>query len=476
MPTREELIALARLHPEKMVDLLLSIIKALEKRVQDLESRLNKNSANSHKPPSSDGYSKPAPKSLREKTDRKTGGQPGHPGQSLAFVKKPDRIVPHPLLDCPCGCGGSLREVQVLTHQKRQVFDLPTLALEVTEHQAEVKRCPRSGQIVTAPFPPQVTAPVQYGPHFNSLLVYWRTYQFLPFDRISQMCADFLGRRISESTIQSAINTAYDALTPFETTITNLLLQANILHADETGLRVEGKLHWLHVLSNPVLTWYGIHSKRGTQALTHFGHLPQFSGRLIHDCFKSYLLLPCLHGLCNSHLLRELKFLFEELYQGWARKMFLLLLAMHRFVARQKLRSSAPTKKQLARWIRRYDALLRQGRIDHPPLSPPAVRRRGRVAKTKTQNLLDRLEQQSKSVLAFLYDFSVPFSNNQAEQDIRMMKVQQKISGGFRTLKGAQQFARIRSYLSTARKNGVNILSAIADATNGHPFIPPTPS
>lgn len=479
LPTREELIALARVQPETVVDLLLAVIAAHEKRIRDLEtrlqeleSRLAKNSHNSSKPPSSDGYTKPAPKSLREKSDRPSGGQPGNPGQSLCFVDKPGHVVLHELLDCLCGCGGSLRDVKVHHHEKRQVFDLPQIQLEVTEHQAEVKRCPRSGEIVTAPFPLNVNAPVQYGSHFNALLVYWRDQQLLPFDRIAQMCADMLGRRISESTIQTAVEATALALVPFETHITAQLPQTDILHADETGLRVEGKLHWLHVLSNKVITWYGVHAKRGEEALSHFGHLAHFHGRLIHDCFKSYFDLVCLHALCNAHLLRELVFLFEQQGQRWARKMFLCLLAMHRCVKRHKARASPIPTETLRRWLNRYNALIAQGRLENPPLPPPPVKRRGRVAKTKAQNLLDRLDTHAESVLAFLYDPSVPFSNNQAEQDLRMIKVQQKISGGFRTFKGAQDFARIRSYLSTARKNNVNILSAISDAINGHPFLP----
>ena len=352
MQTRDELIALARLHPEVVVDELLALrtevaalrilVLSLQKKMEELESRLAKDSNNSHKPPSSDGYAKPAPKSLREKSDRPSGGQPGNPGQTLAFVDKPHHVVAHTLLDCPCGCGGSLRRVKVISIERRQVFELPLIRLEVTEHQAEVKRCPNSGQIVTAPFPPNVNAPVQYGSSFNALLVYWRDQQLLPFDRIAQMCADMFGRRVSEATIQAAVESTAVALVPFETHITAQISQAKIANADESGLRVEGKLHWLHVLSTAVITWYGVHAKRGQEALCHFGHLTHFTGRLIHDCFKPYFAYACLHGLCNAHLLRELTFLFEQQGQLWARKMFCLLLAMHRFVERQRARAVMP--------------------------------------------------------------------------------------------------------------------------------------
>lgn len=469
MWTREQLQPLARKEPNKLVELVL----ALQKRVQQLEAHLTLNSRNSSKPPSSDGYTKPAPKSERPKSNRKSGGQPGHNGNTLKPVKNPDHIIPHPLDICPCGCGGSLRNQPVLRYESRQVFDLPPLRLEVTEHRAEVKVCPRSGQEVCAPFPPGVAAPAQYSPRFLAWLVYCRVQQLLPLERIRQMCQDLFGQTLSTGTIQSACENTETRLLPFQSTVERLLRQAAVAHADETGLRVAGKLHWLHVLSTRLLTWYGVHTKRGNEAIEDFGLLLSFQGRLIHDCWSAYLGLKCKHGFCCAHLLRELTFLFEQLHQAWAGKLHDLFLDMHRFVAQQKAkRVSCLSPPQLASWRRRYNALITKGRTANPQPPAPKKRRRGRLKKSKPLNLLDRMEHHADSILAFLYDFRVPFSNNIAEQDIRMTKVQQKISGCFRTLEGAHTFAHVRSYISTLRKNHQDILAATADALCGRPFIP----
>lgn len=448
-------------------------VQQLLDRVRDLETRLSRNSQNSHQPPSTDGYTKPAPKSLRQKSGRRPGGQPGHGGHTLKAVETPDRVVVHPLTQCPCGCGGSLEHEPVLRHEKRQVFDLPPQKLEVTEHHAEVKVCPRSGREVCAEFPQEVTAPVQYGSRFKVWLVYLRHQQLVPLDRIRQMCADLFSHPVSEATVEAAIADTHESLEGFEADVTRQIEQAPIAHSDETGARVEGKLHWFHVVSTALLTWYGVHKKRGREAMESFGLLLRFKGRLIHDCLKSYFLLTCAHGLCNAHLLRELKFLYEEMHQAWAGRMYPLLIEMHRFAETRKGQGQEPTEAEIKAWRERYEALVQEGRAQNPLMPPPTgPPRRGRKKKTKAQNLLDRLENYADFVLAFLYDPKVPFTNNQAEQDFRMIKVQQKISGTFRTFKGARQFARIRSYTSTVRKHGHNVFQALTDAVSGHPFIP----
>jgi transposase len=481
--TREELLPIARSNPEALVDIILALQEevlalrrandALQKRVEVLEARLAQNSGNSSKPPSSDGYSKPDPKSLRKKSGRSPGGQSGHPGSSLAAVAKPDFIVVHRLKSCPCGCGADLHRGPVLRHETRQVFDLPPQRLVVTEHRCEVKLCPTSGREVWAAFPAGVNAPTQYGTRFNAWLVYLRGQQLIPLERISQMCADLFGRPVSEATVQAAVSAAYCALAPFEAKVADLVAQAPIAHADETGLRVAGKLHWLHVAGTKTLTWYGIHRKRGSEALQHFALLPRFTGRLIHDCLSAYFDLSCLHGLCNAHLLRELTFLHEVEQQTWAKRMLDLLIRMHRAVTAHRTRAGLPTLPHRAAWTRKYQAVLREGFAENPSPEPcPGPRPRGRPKHTRAQNLLLRLQQHEGSVLAFLHDTRVPFSNNQAEQDVRMMKVQQKISGTFRTLEGAQAFARIRAYLSTVRKNQRNVFQEIVAALAGQPFMP----
>jgi len=473
---REQLLPLARSHPETVVDIVLALqveAQAQRQRADELAARLAKNSHNSSKPPSSDGYVKPDPKSLRTKSGLKSGGQNGHPGVTLAPVDKPDFIVVHPLKRCPCGCGASLRRCLLVRHEKRQVFELPPQKLRVTEHRAEVKICPNSGREVSAAFPAGVNAPTQYGPRFIAWLVYLRVGQLIPLERIGQMCADLFGRLVSDASVQAAVGAAHSALAGFEAKVVELLVQAPIAHADETGLRVAGSLHWLHVVSTKSLTWYGVHKKRGGEAIKHFALLPRFAGRLIHDCLAAYFELQCAHGLCNAHLLRELTFLYEVEHQRWAKPMLELLLRMHRSVSACQARAGPSAAPQRIAWSRKYHAVLRAGFAENPrPRPSPGSRRRGRPKHTKAQNLLLRLRRHDRSVLAFLHDHRVPFSNNQAEQDLRMMKVQQKISGAFRTLDGAQRFARIRSYVSTARKNRREVFEDIVAALAGRPFMP----
>lgn len=462
---RKELLAQARSKPEGVVVLVL----ALEAKVRDLEGRLALNSVNSSKPPSSDGLQKPAPRSLREKTGRKPGGQPGHPGRTLEQVKTPDHTQVHTLQTCPCGrCGGvSLKDAPVLDYERRQVFDLPPMRLEVTEHQAEIKCCPISGLNVRAGFPSGVDAPVQYGPHFRGFTIYFSNEQLLPFDRLRKTCRDLFGQPLSLATLTQTNARAYEALSPVEAAIIRGLIAAPVLHADESGLRVEGKLHWLHVASTSLLTFFGVHGNRGAEAMDALGVLPHCLSWLIHDFWKPYLKYDALHALCNQHLLRELKFLFEQCGEIWADQLSRFLLDWKNDPrARDGLEEDVFEKAH-----RQYQHIVRKGRADHPRRLPG----QGRSKQDKATNLLDRLEDYDLCILAFLLDPNVPFTNNQGEQDIRMIKVKQKISGGFRTLEGAQCFARIRSYLSTCRKQGINLWDACFQAAVGQPFMPTLP-
>ena len=469
MWTAEQLTALADTQPRTLVPIVLDT----QARLQALEARVALNSQNSSKPPSSDGYTKPAPKSLRKKSGLRPGGQHGHPGNTLVPADNPDFTVLHRLKRCPCGCGANLHRRPVLRIEKRQVFELPPKMLIVTEHRVEVKLCPNTGREVSAAFPAGVNAPAQYGRRLSACLVYFRVQQLIPLERISQLCADLFGIAVSEATVQAAVAAAHDALAGFEAKVADLIAQAPIAHPDETGLRVAGSLHWLHVVGTKTLTWYGVHKKRGSQAIEHFALLPRFAGRLIHDCLSAYFDLKCLHGLCNAHLLRELTFLHEVLHQKWAERMLDLLLRMHRSVAACKARAGPFAAPHRTAWTRKYQAVLREGFAENPePRPPPGPRSRGRPKHTKAQNLLLRLRQHESSVLAFLYDSRVPFTNNLAEQDLRMMKVQQKISGAFRTLEGARMFARIRAYLSTSRKNQRDVFQDIVAALAGQPFMP----
>ncbi|MCC6232577.1 MAG: IS66 family transposase [Verrucomicrobiales bacterium] len=473
MSRRDELLALARTNPEALVDYVLALeeqIRRLEARVTELEARLAQNSRNSSRPPSSDGLRKPPPRSLRGPSGRKPGGQPGHPGHTLQAVAQPDHVQVHSLTRCPCGqCGGvSLLGQPVLDHERRQVFDLPALQLSVTEHQAEIKRCPVSGRKVSAAFPAGVLAPVQYGPNFRGLTLYLFNQQLLPFDRLRQTCLDLFGQPLSLGTLSATNQSAYDALAPVESAIIRGVIQAAVVHADESGLRVAGSLHWLHVACTPELTHYGVHANRGTEAMDALGVLPHCRHWLIHDHWKPYYKYEALHALCNQHLLRELKFLAEELHETWAAELTAFLIEWKN----DPLVLLGLDEEQFHRAHARYRAILRRGRRDHPRRQAG----QGRTAQDKATNLLDRLEDFDLSVLAFLIDPQVPFTNNQGEQDIRMIKVKQKISGCFRTLVGAQVFARIRSYLSTCRKQGHNLWEACQRLVLGQPFMPNAPA
>ena len=344
----------------------------------------------------------------------------------------------------------------------------------VTEHRVEVKRCPFSGELVHTPWPAGITAPVQYGPGFLAWLAYLNTQQFIPLDRIGQMSFDLFGQHVSDDTINTAMKTIGQQLVPFSQAVKEQLLQEPVLNVDESGLRVAGSLNWVHVLSTVTLTWYGVHCKRGGEALDFFDILPGYLGRLVHDCWKPYLELPCFHALCVAHILRELIFIHEECDQAWAKTLANLLLDMNQKREEQKQLASSFPSECLDEWHQQYQGILREGRVVNPPIIPiPNVpKKRGRKKQTKAQNLLDRLEKHEDWVLAFLHDFQIPFTNNQAEQDIRMIKVKQKVSGSFRTFEGAELFATIRSYISTVRKQGRSIFQDLKAAISGNPFIP----
>jgi len=471
--TCEQLLDIVKTNPEGLVDIILPLqeqVQVLTQQVLQLEERLNKNSRNSSKPPSSDGIKKPKrkTKSLRKRSGKKPGGQKGHKGHNLKKVEEPDYVIP--LSVTSCSCCADLSNVPVSSYDSRQVFELPEPKLEVIEYKSEIKTCPQCGQTVKAPFPDGVNAPVQYGPRFRGMLVYMQNQHFIPADRLSQLVSDFYGTSISVATILDASSRSYDNLAPFEKSIVDTLADSEVLHADESGLRTANKLYWLHSASTESLTFYGVHEKRGTLAMDHFKILTNFKGRLIHDFWKPYLSYDCEHGLCNAHHLRELTFLFEQQEQTWAKTMFDLLINMNNFVGNQ---SSQLTPEEKEPWLKQYHKIISAGWKANPlPDEKPPKKKRGRPAKTKAQNLLTRFSDFEDAVLAFLHDINVPFTNNLAEQDIRMIKVRLKISGCFRTVQGAEHFARIRSYFSTARKQGRNILDAITDAIKGNPFMP----
>lgn len=475
MMTRQEAEAIYDAGKETVVRVLMMMdarIHALEERVQSLENQQAKNSRNSSKPPASDGFKKPAPKSLRKKGKRKSGGQPGHTGHTLKMSEKPDRSEVHRVEECEhCGC--SLIDQSADGVEKRQVHDLPPLRLLVTEHRAETKTC-CCGHVNKAAFPEGINAPVQYGEGIKAAAVYLKNYQFLPYERTCELLNDFFGCPMSEGTLANIIAQSHELAADPAEKIKALVEQAAVAHFDETGSRVDGKLWWLHSASTAQATYYDIHRKRGSEAIDEIGILPDFIGRAIHDFWKPYFGYDCLHGLCNAHHLRELIFVHEQHQQDWADRMIDCLLDIKEAVDQAKENTNHLVAGQIQSSEARYQQILDEGYAQNPltPLPPNAKKKRGRRKKTKARNLLERLDEHRAETLAFMYDFNVPFDNNQAERDLRMMKVQQKISGMFRTEEGAKAFCRMRSYISTARKNAVSAMDALTCLFSGNPFVP----
>jgi transposase len=443
-------------------------VDRLESRIAELEGQISKNSRNSSKPPSGDGFGKKT-KSLRTKSGRKTGGQPEHPGSTLEWSSEVDVVVEHKVNQCQ-GCGFSLEGHPGQEIVARQVYDIPPIVLNVTEHRAEVKSCPCCGLENQAKFPAEANTLVQYGSRLKSMMVYLMDGQLLPFERTCEVLSDILGTKVSEGTIYNTRTQCFNKLELITRNIQSSILASTVVHFDETGLRVNGKLWWLHVACTDGLTYYFVHSKRGQVAMNEMGILPQFEGKAIHDGWPSYADYSCEHFLCNAHHLRELRFVWEHFEQSWAIQMSLLLCTIKSQVdeAQESGQKSLPLSAINA-FEARYQAILEQGFVANPIMAPPpdAKKKRGRTKQSPPRNLLDRLLKSQSSVLGFMYDFEVPFDNNQAERDIRMMKLKQKISGSFRSSDGAEIFCRIRGYISTLKKQGCNILAALIALFNG---------
>jgi transposase len=461
----EELWRWSQTDPRGLVDYTFE----LQVEVRRLRDAAAQNSRNSSRPSSTDRPEQPKPKSLRKKSGRKPGGQPGHPGRTLQFSDTPKHIQIHPLLEC--ACGEDLSREPAVDFQRRQVFDLPALELECTEHRAQVKECPCCHRTVVAAFPADLKAPVQYGKNFRALLAYLYDAQEGASLRIREMCAEMFGYAVSEATLQAARQEQHQALAPFEERLRQILPQEPVLHADETSLPINKTKYWLHVLCTPLLTFFAVQLHRGKEAIHAIGIIPQFKGWLMHDFLSSYLGFEnCLHTFCKSHLLRELIFLFEEHQQSWAKDLHDLFLEMLRWVQKRKARDALVTEAEFRRWERQYGQVLRAGRRANP--RTPDQKAKPRTRQSKEQNLLDRLEGYDDCILAFLWALELPFTNNEAERAFRMIKVRVKISGCFRTLEGACRHARIRSYVSTLRKHGLPVLQYLSRALNGRPFLP----
>jgi transposase len=439
-------------------------------RIKDLEDTLAKDSRTSSKPPSSDGLGR-LPRSSRRPSGKRPGGQAGHPGHTLAMVEQPEEVVRHRPKVCS-QCREDLSAVPGSVAERRQVLDVPEIRLLAQEHQIEAVCCPTCHTTSLGSFPASVSAPVQYGPNMQALAVYLHQGQLLPTARTCEALAAICGCQISEGTLIKWSELAAERLAPTVERIADLIVASQFQHGDETGIRVYGMLHWLHVNCTRFLTHLAWHASRGREAMNEIGIWPRFAGRGMHDRLASYDGYDCAHSICGAHLVRECAGVAEQQHEQWAAEMQDFLLNLHDACHEWRLlHLTCVPAVERDEWVARYFEILAAGYAAQPPqpASPPG-KRKGRRKQSKAKNLLDALLGRADQVLALLDDLRIPFTNNQAERDLRLAKVQQKISGTFRSATGVTAFCRIRSYLSTMHKQGHPMLSALTAVFHGQPL------
>jgi transposase len=454
---------------------LRAAVEMLRAENAELKARLGLDSSNSSKPPSSDGYKKPTRQQRRdeERKVRKAGKQPGARGHRLAPVDNPDEIFIHEPTECH-DCGSSLRDGEIVDTEVRQVFDVPPPRVIVREHRARRRRC-RCGKTTKALFPAEAINVTCYGPQVRALAVYLVCGHHLPFDRAAQVLSDICGLSVSPGSIVNMVHDAAAGLTDFAVAVREALRNEKVVHFDETGARTAGKLFWVHSASTELLTAYLVHENRGTKAIDEMGIIAlhdengeviwTFDGITVHDGWYAYRSYEVIHQLCNAHHLRELKAVAELLDQQWAAEMIDLLRT-----AKQAIDEAKTNKRRALRAdvylqiVSIYSQLITKGFKANP--------RQDSRAQSKAHNLLLRLSEHRDDVLRFTTDFDIPFDNNQAERDIRMVKLQQKISGCWRNPKGAKNFLRVREYLSTARKHSHAAFDVLIDLFTGNCWMP----
>jgi transposase len=467
-PSNSELESLPQ-WAQDLIRQLTEQVQQLTLHVRELEVQLAKNSTNSGKPPSSDGLAKPKKnKSLRGKSERRPGGQLGREGKTLNYVENPDMVEVHAPIKCK-GCQGSLKDVKPISVDKRQVFDIPPMSVVVTEHRAETKVCPCCGIKNKGEFPENVNAFIQYGERIKAFAAYFLHQHLIPFERVSQIFEDVFDIPLSSGTCVNIDKKLFKNLEAFEEGLKAYLTACKVLHLDETGVRCEKKLNWIHVTSSEMATFFCLHSKRGSEAINDIGILPKYKGSVIHDhwqCYFSYQQVK--HGLCNVHHLRELKFVHDEEKSAWAKKMADLLLKGKKITDEAKEgKKTSVSVDEITSIEKEYKGLLLEaGGVYLDAIKSECIHEG--VGK-QGFNLFRRLLNKMGEVLYFMRDLSIPFSNNLAEQDLRMEKVKQKISGCFRTFFGGVISCRVRSYISTGRKQGWSIIDALAEAIRGSP-------
>ncbi len=459
---------------------LEATVLALTADNAQLRSRLGTNSRNSSKPPSSDGYAKPAPKSRRVRSGKKPGKQPGDPGKHLAQVADPDLVVDHHPDHCG-ECGGSLASAPVTKVITRQVFDLPPVVALVTEHRCERRRC-RCGAETAAPFPAPATGPACYGPNLRALICYLVVRQHLPIKRVAELMRDAYGIPVSTGIIVAMVSEGAERLEDFLSSLRDQLRSADVVHADETGLRVAASLHWVHSVSTQDSTLYHLDARRGPTAIEAMDILAHLRGVVVHDGWLPYRTFAhhdeVEHALCNAHHLRELDAVKDTKGQEWARDMVAFLAdTWHRVQVAKADGATSFGPDELASLRAAFFRILEAGHAANPlddPEPTPAdlLMTRSRPRRSPAGNIVRRFDKFPADVLRFATDFRVPFDNNEAERQVRMVKVQQKISGGFRTTSGATSWLALRSYLATVMKQGQSPLDALRRLALGDPWMP----
>jgi transposase len=434
--------------------ILRELVATLTVKIVDLEARLNKNSGNSSKPPSTDGLGKGTPKNNRVRSGRSSGGQPGHVGITKDLSPSPDTVVElKPLTNCECG-GTVIVDSERFT--VRQVTDIEPVKVVTVEYRAHDGTCAECGKVHKSSFPERVCGTHSYGGILRAMLTYLTVYQLIPLERATELVRDLFKLNVSQGTIIASGLEAYKKLAATEDLTKKEIINSDVAGYDESGMRVDGKTHWLHSAGTETATVYAIHEKRGREAMDAMGILPDFRGTAVHDHFKSYYQYDkCAHGECNQHHLRTLKYLYENLGVAWAFDMACLLLRIKKHVDLSKLFGAECLEQED---IDQYTALFRD------ILSGAD---QSEQAHKDARNMAKRLQKFEQEALLFMIDFSVPFTNNLAERDIRMPKAKQKISGGFRTPEGASVFARIRGFVSTVKKKGKQVFDGLVSIFDG---------
>lgn len=450
---------------EQRIQELEGLLMSALLRIKELERQHSKDSHNSSLPPSRD-HGKRKSSGQREKSQRRSGGQPGHQGHTLMQVQTPDGVIVH-RPGCCQFCQQDLQQEVGQVMERRQVHDLPEMRLQVQEHQREEICCPNCQHLTAGTFPEGVNAPVQYGPRVQALAVYLSQYQLLPLQRTCEALADVCQAPISQAVLLQWISQAAKALEPTLSGISELLLRSRVMHVDETSLHLDGQVRWVHVHSTNWLTLYCWHPKRGAEGIEAIGMMPRFRGRAMHDRWTSYDRYLCMHSLCGAHLIRDTIFVAEQEKQPWAQLMLDLLRQMVQVTNDWRAKSARSLPAEVRdELLAQYFSILASGYAAHAPPRKSA----GRQKQDPSKNLLDALLHRAEQVLGFLDDLTVPFTNNLAERDLRMIKVQQKISGTFRSTDGVTAFCTLRSYLSTMRKQGRSMLASLVAVFTGSPF------